>query len=313
MQLSFPLCLVVSREVPFIEVCLALFSGFEHIVREQESLAPFTWFRLGGAAEYFAEPSTEEELAEIVRRCHDQDVPVHLLGGGSNILVSDSGVPGMVLHLSAAAFSQIEINGCQVRAGGGAKLAHLVSTTVGAGLAGLEQLAGIPGSVGGALHGNAGTQSGDIGQWTTQAVVMTRDGTIVTRTSEELRFSYRQASLDELVILTGEFTLEEADCQEVVKRMQTSWIVKKSEQPSGQQGTGAVFKDPGGITAASLIEQAGLKGHLVGGVQVSEENPNFLLVQENGTSQNVLELIEMIRQEVQERTGIELEVQTEIW
>ncbi len=292
---------------------MSLFSGFEHVVREQESLAPFTWFRLGGAAEYFAEPSTEEELAEIVNRCHEQDIPVRLLGGGSNILVSDNGVPGMVLHLSAAAFSQIEINGCQVRAGGGAKLAHLVSTTVGAGLAGLEQLAGIPGSVGGALHGNAGTQSGDIGQWTTQAVVMTRDGTILTRTSEELRFSYRQASLDELVILTGEFTLEEVAAEEVVKRMQTSWIVKKSKQPSGQQGTGAVFKDPGGITAASLVDQAGLKGHQVGGVQVSEEYPNFLLVHEDGTSQNVLDLIDVIREKVQERTGIELELQTEVW
>jgi len=143
--------------------------------------------------------------------------------------------------------------------------------------------------------------------------VMTRDGTVVTRTSEELRFSYRQASLDELVILMGEFALEEAVPQEVVKRMQTSWIVKKSEQPSGQQGTGAVFKDPGGVTAASLIEQAGLKGHLVGGVQVSEEFPNFLLVHESGTSQNVLDLIDVIRETVQERTGIELELQTEVW
>ena len=84
---------------------MASFSGFEHVVREQESLAPFTWFRLGGAAEFFAEPTTEEELSEIVRRCHEQEVPVRLLGGGSNILVADSGVSGMVLHLSAAAFS----------------------------------------------------------------------------------------------------------------------------------------------------------------------------------------------------------------
>ena len=115
-----------------------MFSGLEHVVREQESLAPFTWFRLGGPAEYFAEPSTEEELADIVRRCHEQDIPIRLIGGGSNILVSDDGVPGMVLHLSAATFSQIEIDGCHGRAGGGAKLAHLVSTTVGAGLAGCE-------------------------------------------------------------------------------------------------------------------------------------------------------------------------------
>jgi len=303
----------ITGFVPLHEVLVKLFGGFEHVVREQESLAPFTWFRVGGAAEYFAEPSTEDELIEIVRRCHEQEVPIRLLGGGSNILVSDAGVSGLVLHLSSAAFSQIEINGRQVCAGGGAKLAHLVSTTVGAGLAGLEQLAGIPGSVGGALHGNAGTQSGDIGQWTTQAVVMTLDGTIVTRSSEELRFSYRQTSLDELVIFKGEFTLEESDPQEIVKQMQISWIMKKSEQPTGQQGTGCVFKDSGGITAADLIDQAGFKGHCIGGAKVSEEHANFILVHENGTSQDVLDLIKATREAVQERTGVALELQMEIW
>ena len=292
---------------------MTLFAGFEHIVREQESLAPYTWFRLGGTADYFAEPSTEGELIEIVRRCHEQEILVRLLGGGSNILVSDEGVRGLVLHLSAATFSEVEITKNKVRAGGGAKLAHLVSASVGAGLAGLEQLAGIPGSVGGALHGNAGTQSGDIGQWTTQAVVVTRNGSIVTRTREELRFSYRQASLDELVILTGEFELEQDHPQEVAKRMQTSWIVKKAEQPTGQQGTGCVFKDPGGVTASTLIDQAGFKGHAVGGAQISEEYPNFLLVHENATSQDVLDLIEATRHAVQERAGVELELQTEIW
>ena len=137
---------------------MTLFGGLEHIVREQEPLAPYTWFRLGGTADYFAEPATEGELTDIVKRCYENEVPVRLLGGGSNILVAETGFAGLVLHLSAAVFSQIEVTDRQVRAGGGAKLAHLVSTAVGAGLAGLEQLAGIPGSVGGALHGNAGTQ-----------------------------------------------------------------------------------------------------------------------------------------------------------
>jgi UDP-N-acetylmuramate dehydrogenase len=292
---------------------VTLFGGLEHIVREQESLAPYTWFRLGGPADYFAEPATEAELTDIVKRCYENEVPVRLLGGGSNILVAETGFSGLVLHLSAAVFSQIEVTDCQVRAGGGAKLAHLVSAAVGAGLAGLEQLAGIPGSVGGALHGNAGTQSGDVGQWASKAVVMTRDGSLVTRTAEELRFSYRQSSLDELVILSGEFALDQDDPQEVVKRMQTSWIVKKSGQPTGQQGTGCVFKDPGGVTAASLIDQSGLKGHSVGGARVSEEHPNFILVQENATSQDVLDVIDATRNAVQEQTGLELELQIDIW
>ena len=295
------------------EVSKTLFGGLEHIVREQEPLAPYTWFRLGGAAQYFAEPSSEAELVDIVKRCHENEVPIRLMGGGSNLLIQEAGVAGMVVHLSAAAFSQIEVMDCKVRAGGGAKLAHLVSTAVGAGLSGMEQLAGIPGTVGGALHGNAGTQGGDIGQWVKDVVVMTRDGNTLTRSDEELRFSYRQSSLDELVILHGEFALEETDPKEVVKRMQTSWIVKKAAQPSGQQGTGCLFKDPGGVTAASLIEQVGLKGHAVGGVKMSEEHPNFAVLQENATAQDVLDLIDSVRSSVQEHTGLELDLQLEIW
>src|SRR5258707_477791 len=139
-------------------------SGFEHIVRENEPLAPYTWFRLGGAAQYFAEPTSIDELAALVRRCHEAGVPGRGVGGGSNLLVRDEGVPGMVVALGAAAFGRIEVTGRKVVAGGGAKLGHVISTAVREGLAGLEMLVGIPGTVGGALHSNAGTHSGDIGQ-----------------------------------------------------------------------------------------------------------------------------------------------------
>src|SRR3954469_7983068 len=123
-------------------------AGFEHIVRENEPLARYTWFRLGGPAQYFAEPTDVDELAAFVRRCHESGTPVHVLGGGSNLLVRDEGVPGVVISLGAAAFGRIEVSGRKIVAGGGAKLGHVISTAVREGLAGLEMLVGIPGTVG---------------------------------------------------------------------------------------------------------------------------------------------------------------------
>jgi UDP-N-acetylmuramate dehydrogenase len=123
---------------------MTLVSGFEKIVRQREPLAQRTWLRLGGPAEFFAEPNSVDELAALVRRCRNEDVPIRLLGGGSNILVRDEGVSGMVVSLTSPAFSQIRISGSRVTAGGGVKLAHAISETVRSGLAGLEPLVGIP-------------------------------------------------------------------------------------------------------------------------------------------------------------------------
>ena len=198
---------------------MGLISGLEHIVREAEPMARHTWLRLGGPAEYFVEPTAPDELATLVQRCREQDVPVRLLGGGSNLLVRDEGVSGPVVHLAAPAFCDISVQGQIVTAGGGARLAHVISSAVREGLAGLEQLVGIPGTVGGALHGNSGRQHADIGQWTCAATVMTRSGEILTRQRDDLVFAYRQSSLNELVILSAQFRLEEEDSQALTKRM----------------------------------------------------------------------------------------------
>lgn len=289
------------------------FQDLAHIVRENEPLAPFTWFRIGGVAEFFAEPTNIEELAQLVRRCHHSDVPLRLIGGGSNILVRDEGVPGMVVHLSAAEFSRISVAGQVITAGGGAKLGHVISTSVREGLAGLEQLVGIPGTVGGALRGNAGTQNGDIGQWTHSVTLLTLDGQQVTRGREDLRFAYRASNLDDPVILSAEFALEAGDPQELTRRMQTLWILKKSTQPTGNQHTGCIFKDPSGLSAAGLIEQAGLKGTKVGEAEVSDQHANFIVAGTGASSSDVLRLIDLIQGRVAERLGVELEVEIQIW
>lgn len=292
---------------------MALLDGFEHIVRDNEPLARYTWFHLGGEAEFFAEPTTVEELGQIVKRFREADQPIRLLGGGSNLLVRDKGVKGLVIHLSAPEFGEISVQENVVQAGGGAKLGHVVSTAVREGLAGLESLVGIPGTIGGALHTNATTHGGDIGQWTRSATVMTRSGEILTRSRDELSFAYRESSLDELVILRAEFELEREDPEELTKRLQKNWIIKKSGQPAANQNMGCIFKDAGGMSAAGLIDQAGLKGMRVGEAEVSGQDANFIVAGSNATADDVFQLIELMQSQVSDRLGVDLECQIEIW
>ena len=290
-----------------------LWTGLEHIVRDQEPLGPYTWLRLGGAAEFFAEPTTVDELSQLVKRCREHELPVRLLGSGSNLLVRDPGVPGLVIHLSASTFGQIATQGRALIAGGGAKLAHVVSTAVREGLAGLETLVGIPGTLGGALHGNASSSSGDIGQWVRVATVMTRSGDILTRQHKDLRFAYRESSLNELVILSAQFELEQDDPIALTKRMQKQWIVKKASQPISSQNAAYVFKDPPGTSAASLIDEAKLKGTKIGDVEVSDRFANFFIAGPKATSEDVLRLAELVRSHVNDRLGILLETSLEVW
>jgi UDP-N-acetylmuramate dehydrogenase len=286
---------------------------FAHILRENEPLAPYTWLRVGGPARYFAEPTSVEELSLLLKRSAENNVLVRLLGAGSNLLVNDRGVDGLVIHLASAQFGEVQRQGNTLVSGGGAKLSHLVSIAAREGLAGLEDLAGIPGTVGGALHGNAGGQHGDIGAWTKSAVIMNRAGEMHTRSRREMNFSYRSSSLDELLILTAEFELEPSNPIEVTKRMQKNWIVKRAAIPPSNLSQGCLFKDHGGINAGDLIHQAGLKGAHVGNVQISEQYPNFVVIDPTGSAADVCELIDLISRTVKDRLGVELVPSLEIW
>jgi UDP-N-acetylmuramate dehydrogenase len=288
-------------------------SGFEHIVRENEPLSAHTWFRLGGPAQYFAEPTTVDELAALVRRVHEQGLPVRVLGGGSNVLVRDEGVKGLVVSLAAATFGRIEASGRKLTVGGGAKLGHVISTAVREGLAGLEMLVGIPGTVGGALHTNAGTLAGDIGQSAASVIVMTRNGESITRHKRDLRFGYRDSNLDELVIVEASLELEPGDPRYLTKQMQQTWILKQAEQPLLDQKTGQIFKSPGGVSAESLIKDAQLSDAKVGDAQISDRNANFIVVGPSATSRDVQELMDLVCKGVAERMGVDLELAVEVW
>jgi UDP-N-acetylmuramate dehydrogenase len=282
-------------------------------VRENVPLADRTWFKVGGAAQFFAEPTSIDELKAVVERCRDEGLQARLLGGGSKVLVRDEGVKGMVISLADPAFSKVAISGRNATIGSGANLANAITMTVGAGLAGLEPLVGIPGTVGGALHGNSGSHGGDIGQWVVGASVMTRAGEIIHRERGDLVFAYRQSSLDELAILEAQFELEQEDPVEITKRMQKQWIVKKANLPMAHENTGCIFKNPRGMSAGMLIDQCGLKGEQVGKAEVSQRHANFFVTQPGATAKDVLQLIDVVRNRVAERMGVELETEIEIW
>lgn len=289
-------------------------AGFEHIVRENEPLAPYTWLQLGGTCRYFAEPTSEEELKGLVVACHRESIPIRVLGGGSNILIRDEGFGGLVIALTASTFGRIDIDNNVLTAGGGAKLAHVVSAAVGEGLAGIEHLVGIPGTLGGALHGNASTLDGDIGQRVQKAILLSRSGDIVVYHGSKLQFSHHQSSLDELVILQAELKLEKvADPVALTKRMQKLWIVKRSMQPTLGTSTIIPFIDPIGHNAATLIEEAGLAGHREGFVQINSTHPNFVTVSSGATAAQVIALVEKIRRTVAAKTGVELQLHLKIW
>ncbi len=292
---------------------MALDQGFESFVKADAPLAEKTWFGVGGKADWMAFPTSIEELVGIVKRCREESVPVRLLGDGSNVLVTEEGFKGLVLKLNSPAFQKIQIEGNEVRVGGGTSLAMLINETVRAGLAGLDSLVGIPGTVGAALHHNAGGRGGDIGQWAVEATVLTRTGETITRTRDQLIFAYRQSSLDELVILEAVFQLEKEDSAELTKRMQKQWIVSKATQPMSHQRTGQIFRNPRGMSAGMLIDQAGLKGTSVGGAEVSQKHANFFTATEGTTSENLIELIDKVKERVKERMGVELELAIEIW
>ncbi|WP_425615357.1 UDP-N-acetylmuramate dehydrogenase [Anatilimnocola sp. NA78] len=292
---------------------MSMLTGLEHIVREQEPLAPYTWLRVGGPAQYFAEPTSQAELIQLVKRAHQAGMPLRILGGGSNLLVRDEGVKGIVVHLTAAAFSNIAHSGKKITAGGGAKLGHVISTAVREGLAGLEMLAGIPGTLGGALHTNVGTHGGDIGQTVASATVLTSTGETLVRKRQDLRFGYRASSLDDLVILEAELELEPGDPAWLTKQMQQQWILKKAGQPLTEQNTVCVFKDAGGRSASSLIEEAGLKGERRGDVEMCDRNANFVIAGRKAKAAEVIDLINHVKKVVAEKSGTDLELAIEIW
>src|SRR5262245_34835395 len=266
---------------------MADLAEFGDIVKRKEPLAPYTYLKLGGPADYLVEPRSLKELSDVVRHCFDHRLPLRVLGQGCNLLVRDEGVKGVVLRLAAPAFAEVKVEGRRVRAGTGAPLSALVAEAARHGLSGLETLVGLFGSVGGSLRCNVGDRSGEIGQFVRHVEVMDARGQVHVRQRDELRFGYHASNLDDPVLLSAEFELEADRPDAIVKRMRKAWIVRKATQPLSSQAAGRIFQDPRGLNAGALIEQAGLARHRVGGAEVSERDANFIIVHPGATARDV--------------------------
>jgi UDP-N-acetylmuramate dehydrogenase len=286
---------------------------FADITRRQESLAPFTFLKIGGPAELLVQPRSAEELAAVVRRCYKDRISLRVLGSGCNLLIPDEGVSGVVVRLSEPAFRLVAVEGKRVKAATGAPVSALISESARHGLAGLETLVGIPGTVGGALRTNAGDRSGDIGQFVRCVQVVDARGDIQVREREELQFSEHASNLDDPVLLMAEFALEKDTSDAILKRMRKAWIMRKGSVPPSFQSTTRMFKNPRGWSAAALIEQTGLAKTRVGGVEVSDRDANYLIVQSGATARDVLRLLDLIKARVQERFHVDLEREITVW
>ena len=290
------------------------FEDFPAVVSADEPMASLTWFRLGGPAAFLARPRNVPEVAALLRRAREVNIPVRLLGGGSNLLIQDEGFPGLVIQLESPAFADVKIDGNRVIAGAAVPLTALISQTARAGLGGLEVLTGIPGTIGGALRGNSGGRQGAIGSFVDRVTVVGESGNPLVRDREDLRFDYRTSDLDEPMILAAEFVLEVEDPEAVVRRMRRIWIIKKENQPYGHQSSGCIFKNPSPeVSAGALVERAGLKGKRIGGIEVSERHANFIVADPGSKSSDVLALINQIRSKVHQQFGYELELQIQVW
>lgn len=290
-----------------------VFDGLGVAVSCAEPLSHHTWLGIGGAARFFCEPVDVEALARVAQRCRDRGIPLRVLGGGSNVLVPGKGFAGMVVRLSAPAFCTIEIRRPQIVAGAGAKLVHVVTASVQAGLSGIEHLVDVPGTLGGALVGNAGGHGGDIGQRVEDVQVMLPDGSLETRAGATLAFAARWSNLDDCLVLGCRLALDEEPAEPLTKRMQKQWIVGRSLQPDGTRAVAMMFKDPLGATAESLIAQAGARDLRIGDAAVYAPHANYVVAGPHCTSDDVRTLVETVRSRVRDRLGMELTPQIEMW
>lgn len=279
-------------------------------LRFAEPLAKHTYFGIGGEATAYIEISTLSELAALARFHKQWDVPIAVIGRGSNLLVSDTGFKGIGVRLIGE-LAKLEVDGDVVSVGAGLSLPRLSKTMSRKGLSGVEFALGIPGSVGGALIMNAGAWGSSFGDIVRNVTVMTDTGEFVELTHAEANFEYRHSGLDAYFCVTGAtLTLDPGDVDTITERMQAFYKQKVATQPFAEENAGCMFKNPPGDSAGRLIDISGLKGYRMGGAEVSTVHGNFILNIDNATAADVLNLVAYIQQQVREKTGISL--QTEV-
>lgn len=287
-------------------------------VKEQESMSRYTSFRVGGPADFLCSPDSARQIQQLLAHLERDHHPYLVIGNGSNLLVRDGGIRGVVVHLGSR-FARIdareEADGTAIlKAQAGARLSAVGKAAAERALTGFEFACGIPGTVGGAVRMNAGAYGGEIKDILESAEVLAPDGRIRTCTADDLKLSYRHSILDENggIVLSASFRLQKGDKEEILRQMSGLAAKRREKQPLEYPSAGSTFKRPEGYFAGKLIMDAGLKGFRVGGAEVSEKHAGFVINRGGATAADIEELIHRVQETVFEKYGVKLEPEVKI-
>ncbi|MFZ1947594.1 MAG: UDP-N-acetylmuramate dehydrogenase [bacterium] len=280
--------------------------------REKELLSLHTTFGVGGPCDFMVWASDGGALREVVSLARAEGLPVFVLGRGSNLLVRDGGIEGVVVRL-VDRLASIEVSGCQITAGAGASLGEVVSRATSAGIGGLEFLAGIPGTVGGAAVANAGARDVWFGHRLVELGVMASDLTESVRKRDEVPFGYRSSGIaTDWIVTFAVLAGVPATVDQARREVETYLERRRGTQPLGERSAGCIFRNPPGESAGRLIEAAGLKGLSVGGAEVSTVHANFIVNSGGATAREILDLVEIVRERVRAVHGVDLELEISV-
>ena len=278
-----------------------------------EEMSKHTSFKIGGTAECYIKINKLEELQEVIKISNANAIPLTIVGNGTNILVKDNGIKGIVAKINIKNI-EIDSGNLVVKVGAGNSLAEIAQVLKQNELAGFEELAGIPGTIGGAIRMNAGAHGKEIKDVILNATAIDYEGNIRTFTNEQMQFEYRNSifSKEKYIILGAELQLAKGNKEEITSKMQEYASWRKERQPLEYPNAGSTFKRGEGFITAQLIDQCGLKGHSVGGAQISTKHAGFIINTGNAKAKDVLDLVEITKKEVREKFGHEIQLEIEI-
>lgn len=284
-------------------------------VLADEPMAAYTTFRIGGPADVFVAPKCVDDLVRVIGRVRQEGCPLYVLGRGSNVLIADAGLRGVVVQIAGNLADARVGDGETVQVEAGITNAKVAALACRAGLSGYEFAAGIPGTLGGAAIMNAGAYGGEFKQVATEVTCLDAHGNVCTRTAEQAGWGYRTSALADqgLIVLSAKLKLEEDDPAEIQKRMDNLARKRIDKQPLDKPSAGSTFKRPEGHFAGKLIQDAGMQGYRVGGAQVSEKHAGFVVNDQGASASDVLSLIKDVRAEVERQFGVRLEPEVRFW
>lgn len=282
-------------------------------VRQNEPMKKHTTWHIGGPSDVFVDPASREDLQIAIRLANSRGIPLTVIGNGSNLLVSEAGIRGIVVKI-AGGLARMAVHENKIVSEAGAKLSNLAALARDAGLGGLEFSAGIPGTVGGAVAMNAGANGSSVGKLLQEVLLLNYEGDFFSKSAEEMNFGYRCSILQQepSIVVEAYFLCYPQDRSLIKSEMDKFLQRRKATQPLGYPNAGSVFKNPPGDSAGRLIEAAKLKGERIGDAQISNIHANFIVNLGSATSRDVLSLIEMAQEEVRRRFGVELSLEVKL-